>query len=48
MSSTQWFTRSAPTVSCLSIAKAIFNFVPTPSMLATRHRVAHPGKTRAK
>ena len=32
----QWFTRSAPTVSCRSSAKAIFNFVPTPSTLATR------------
>src|SRR5438132_3328434 len=35
MSLTQWFTRSAPTVSCLFSANAIFNFVPTPSMLAT-------------
>src|SRR6516162_2997821 len=35
MSSTQWFTRSAPMVSCLFIANAIFNFVPTPSTLAT-------------
>ena len=36
MSLTQWFTKSAPTVSCLFIANATFNFVPTPSMLATR------------
>ena len=35
MSLTQWFTRSAPTVSCRFMAKAIFNFVPTPSTLAT-------------
>src|SRR4030095_7426906 len=44
MSFTQWFTRSAPTVSCLSIAKAIFNFVPTPSTLATRTGSRIPGK----
>src|SRR6476620_4312404 len=44
MSSTQWFTRSAPTVSCLSIAKAIFNFVPTPSTLATKTGSRIPGK----
>ena len=35
MSLTQWFTRSAPMVSCRSIAKAIFSFVPTPSTLET-------------
>src|SRR6516165_2164017 len=44
MSSTQWFTRSAPTVSCLSIANATFNFVPTPSTLATRTGSRMPGK----
>src|SRR5215831_12881820 len=44
MSSTQWFTRSAPTVSCLSMAKAIFNFVPTPSTLATNTGSRTPGK----
>ena len=35
MSFTQWFTRSAPMVSCLSIANAILSFVPTPSTLET-------------
>src|SRR5438034_2205295 len=44
MSSTQWFTRSMPTVSCLFMAKAIFNFVPTPSMLATSTGSRIPGK----
>ena len=44
MSLTQWFTRSTPTVSCLSIAKAIFNFVPTPSILATNTGSRIPGK----
>src|SRR5215831_12420251 len=44
MSLTQWFTRSAPTVSCLSVANATFNFVPTPSMLATRTGSRIPGK----
>ncbi len=44
MSSMQWFTRSTPTVSCLSIANAIFNFVPTPSMLATSTGSRIPGK----
>src|SRR5258707_314409 len=44
MSSTQWFTTSMPTVSCLSIAKAIFSFVPTPSTLATKTGSRIPGK----
>src|SRR5438552_9668926 len=44
MSSTQWFTRSMPTVSGLFMAKAIFNFVPTPSMLATSTGSRIPGK----
>src|SRR5438067_10325896 len=44
MSSMQWFTRSMPMVSCLFIAKAIFNFVPTPSMLATSTGSRIPGK----
>src|SRR5512132_1077730 len=44
MSLTQRFTRSAPTVSCLSIANATFNFVPTPSILATRTGSRIPGK----
>ena len=48
MSSTQWFTRSTPTVSCLSIANAIFNFVPTPSTLATNTGSRIPGKLAAK
>src|SRR6266550_654095 len=44
MSSMQWFTRSMPIVSCLFMAKAIFNFVPTPSMLATNTGSRIPGK----
>src|SRR5215211_3825401 len=44
MSSMQWLTRSTPTVSCLSITKAIFNFVPIPSMLATSTGSRIPGK----
>ena len=36
MSFTQWFTRSAPTVWCRFISKAIFSLVPTPSTLETR------------
>ena len=35
MSLTQWFTRSAPTVWCRFISKAIFSLVPTPSTLET-------------
>src|SRR4029077_13596111 len=48
MSSTQWFTRSTPTVSCLFIAKAIFNFVPTPSTLATNTGSRMPGNLAEK
>src|SRR6266508_492917 len=44
MSFTQWLTRSAPIVSCLFRAKAIFNFVRTPLMLATRTGWRIPGK----
>src|ERR1700730_13623332 len=44
MSSPHSFTRSAPIVSCLFMAKAIFNFVPTPSMLATKIGSRIPGK----
>src|SRR5262249_55939800 len=33
-----------PTVSCLFVAKAIFNFVPTPSTLATNTGSRIPGK----
>src|SRR5262245_57888526 len=44
MSLTQWLTRSAPTVSCLFIANAIFNFVPTLSVLETRMGSRIPGK----
>src|SRR5579884_45093 len=36
MSFTQWFTRSAPTVWCRFMAKAIFSLVPTPSALDTK------------
>ena len=35
MSLTQWFTRSAPTVECSPISKAILSLVPTPSTLET-------------
>src|SRR5437868_15441815 len=35
MSLTQWLTRSRPTVLCVPVMKAIFNFVPTPSADAT-------------
>src|SRR6202050_3661688 len=35
MSLTQWFPRSAPTVECRPMAKAILSFVPTPSTLET-------------
>ena len=35
MSLTQWFTRSAPTVSCRPVMNATFSFVPTPSALDT-------------
>ncbi len=48
MSFTQWFTRSAPTVSCRFMAKAIFNFVPTPSTLATSTGSRIPEKLGAK
>ena len=36
ISLTQWLTKSCPMVSCRSIRKATFNFVPTPSTLETR------------
>ena len=36
MSLTQWLTRSAPQVSCRPAIAATFNFVPTPSVEATR------------
>ena len=35
MSLTQWFTRSAPIVSCRPVMNATFSFVPTPSALDT-------------
>src|ERR1700678_1686289 len=35
MSFTQWCTKSAPTVECSPISKAIFSLVPTPSTLET-------------
>jgi hypothetical protein len=35
MSLTQWLTRSAPTVSWVSIMNATLSFVPTPSALET-------------
>jgi hypothetical protein len=47
MSLMQWLTRSAPTVSWRSIAKAIFNFVPTPSMLLTNTGSRIPAKLGA-
>src|SRR5215472_13764537 len=36
MSLTQWLTRSAPQPSCRPASTATFNFVPTPSVEATR------------
>ena len=35
MSFTQWFTRSAPTVSCRPVMNATLSLVPTPSALDT-------------